>query len=363
MEKAIEQHGFVGVKLYPSLGYEVDSAELLKVYDYCIQKDVPLLMHCSHGGFYAEEDFREYCSPVPWADILAERPNLRLCFAHFGGWESLGKPDGLEPDTWGRKILELMDQYPNVFTDLAYHVQMMRNVKIEQHYFGQLQTLLDHQVYGKRFLFGTDSWLLRLDVEDTHYWNYFQNKLGPDEFAKIAETYPHVFLGLPGHGPPVRPNIERYINFMKDNRTSVGAEPADWLRKEANVAFTVVEHDSRWHISNTAAKLTYIYFKKLLPLTLRARKFANNANTRLKDLKYWTKGHEADALFKQRCRNHARNLIAFCKKNGGLYEGSYDDTSAVNHIIKMLEEGNKKLVDVATSIDFILIFNNDKSIV
>ena len=362
MKKAIEEHGFIGVKLYPSLGFEVDSPELLKVYDYCLQADVPLLMHCSHGGFYKEEDFKEYCSPEPWAAILEERPNLRLCFAHFGGWESLGKAEGLEPGTWGRRILDLM-KYPNVFTDLAYHVEMMLDDGIEKQYFGRLQSLLDSQDYGDRFIFGTDSWLLRLDVEDAHYWNYFQNKLGPVGFTQIAEKSPYNFLGLPGHGSSTRLNIERFVTFMKNNRDRVGAEPADWLREEANVAFKVIEHDSRWHLSNTASKLTYIYLKKLLPNTLRLRKFANNANTRLKDLKYWTKGHESDSLFKQRCSDHARTLVAFCKKNGGIYEGSYDDTSAVNQIIEMLEDGNKKLVDVATCIDFMLIFNNDESIV
>lgn len=363
MKKAIEQHGFVGVKLYPSLGYKIDCDDLLKVYDYCHETDVPLLTHCSPGGFYADRDFIDYSSPEPWVDILADRPNLRICFAHFGGWASLGKPYGFAPETWGGKILRLMDSYPNVYTDLSFHTDMMRNVQYEQHYFQQLQSLLSHDVYGKRFLFGTDSWLLRLEVEDSHYWNYYQNKLSLDEFAQIAETSSRAFLGLPRPGSPAQPNIARYVNFMKNNRSKVGAEPAEWLREAADVDFTVIDHDSRWHLSNTAAKLTYIYLKKLLPKTLRLRKFARNANTRLKDLKYWTKGHEAEALFKQRCRDHARKLVAFCKQNGGIYEGSYDDTSVVNQITSLLEDGNNQLVDVATSIDFILTFNNDESII
>lgn len=49
MENALQSRGFVGVKLYPSLGYDIDSAAMDRVYAYCAERNIPLLMHCTSG--------------------------------------------------------------------------------------------------------------------------------------------------------------------------------------------------------------------------------------------------------------------------------------------------------------------------
>jgi predicted TIM-barrel fold metal-dependent hydrolase len=90
LQDAVERRGFLGVKLYPSLGYQVDSPTLRKVYQYCIEKDLPILLHCGHAGFYRKEEFIEFCNPAQWEPILRDDLlDLRVCFAHFGGWQSL----------------------------------------------------------------------------------------------------------------------------------------------------------------------------------------------------------------------------------------------------------------------------------
>lgn len=63
LRDAVESRGFLGVKLYPSLGYRVDSDPLRAVYTYCLEKDLPILLHCGHGGFYRRREYINFCDP------------------------------------------------------------------------------------------------------------------------------------------------------------------------------------------------------------------------------------------------------------------------------------------------------------
>jgi hypothetical protein len=167
-----------GIKVYPRLGYSpanfIDYPHLKDVYAKCIQKEIPVLSHCSEGGmaiadYYnyiryeldlnkppdlapdeydlagADNRFTDnYAAPANWKAVL-DTPglsNLKICLAHFGGyptWRELGlfkdieklmtnpKPSKDESKKihrykhWILSIAEMINnsQYPNVYTDLA----------------------------------------------------------------------------------------------------------------------------------------------------------------------------------------------------------------------------------------------------
>ncbi len=74
MIKTIANNIFAGIKLYPPLGFEPwpnNSEELTKVellYDTCIKQNIPVIPHCSTGGFLVESNYKAFSDPSKqWA--------------------------------------------------------------------------------------------------------------------------------------------------------------------------------------------------------------------------------------------------------------------------------------------------------
>ncbi|HKJ03690.1 MAG TPA: amidohydrolase family protein, partial [Longimicrobiales bacterium] len=359
MKEAVEERGFLGVKLYPSLGYEVDDPALLKVYEYCLEKDVPVLLHCGHGGFYRRQEFIDYCNPDHWIPVLqGDLSELRVCFAHFGGWQSLGRPDGLDPGTWGCTILDLMRDKPNVFTDLAYHTDQMRDAADEQHYFTKLAELLRDARLQKRILFGTDSWLLRLDMADVVYWRYFQHHMTAGDFDTIAGRAPRLFVGFPeAAGQPLRANLQRYVDYMTAHREEVGAEPAAWLAEAVDLDFVASRSAAQWNYDTHAVRCTYQFAKDLMSNAQKAKGFKVNRALQLRDLSYW---RPRDPNFDGICQHNARLLLAFCRQIAD-YARGYDEVGAMSVCTDVFRRGEKALVDLAAVLDSIFAFTRRMS--
>jgi predicted TIM-barrel fold metal-dependent hydrolase len=361
LKRAIEEMGFVGVKLYPSLGYSVDTSAMRKVYDYCMQADVPLLVHCTDGGFYRDKNSITNSDPDQWYDVLDDFPELRLCFGHCGGWRGLVGGGTPAPGSWAEEVLEYVRAFPNVCADLSYHVDMMVGGTLESDYFATLRALLADPTVAGRLLFGTDSWLVRLNVTDAHYWRYFEQHLTPTEFKQVTEEAPRRFLGLPASdGTGMLPNIERHLEFLRQNRDRVGAEPASWVRSALpGVTFTPRMSDPFWTPNNQAHFYTYRYVRDLMTQSHAQLGFARSGQLRLRQLTYWQKENESPVLFQQRTEANARKLASFCKVNGAAYEGTYDDDGAVMRLAEVFADGDRTIAELAQSVDAIFRFQTE----
>ena len=359
LRRAVADMGFCGVKLYPSLGYAVDTAEMRKVYDYCMQEDLPVLVHCTDGGFYRDTDSIRESDPDRWYPVLDDYPELRLCFGHCGGCRGLIGGGAPVPDSWAEHVLEYVRSFPNVCADLSYHVDTMGGGAPQDAYFATLRTLLADPAVAGRLLFGTDSWLVRLNVTDAHYWKYFEQHLTADEFRQITEEAPRRFLGLPAaDGTGMLPNIERHAAFLEQNRDRVGAEPTAWVRTALpGVVFTPRTHDPVWTPNNHAHFYTFRYLRDLMTVSQQQLGFSRSGALRLRQLTYWHKDHESPILFAQRTEANARRLAAFCKANGAIYEASYDDDAAVSRLTELFTEGERTLAETAQSVDAIFSFH------
>ena len=359
LRRAVEEMGFCGVKLYPSLGYAVDTPELRAIYDYCMQSDLPLLVHCTDGGFYRDPASIAHSDPDRWYSVLEDYPELRLCFGHCGGCRGLIGGGGPVPGSWAEQVLEYVRGFPNVCADLSYHVDMMGGGAPETDYFATLRVLLADPELSGRLLFGTDSWLVRLNVTDAHYWKYFEQHLTAGEFRQITEEAPRRFLGLPASdGTGMLANIERHLAFLERNRERVGAEPTEWVRAALpNVVFTARTNDPFWTPNNQAHFYTYRYLRDLMTASHSALGFVRAGVLRLRQLTYWQKEHESPVLFQQRTEGNARKLAAFCKANGALYEGSYDDDAAVSRLAELFADGERTIAEMAQSVDAIFRFH------
>ncbi|MBW3533703.1 MAG: amidohydrolase [Gemmatimonadetes bacterium] len=355
MTGAIDEGGFLGVKLYPSLGYEVDGPELLRVYEYCIEKDVPVLLHCGHGGFYRRPEYIDYCDPARWEPVLTgDLEGLRVCFAHFGGWQSLGRPDGLDDGTWGATILRFMRERPNVYTDLAYHSDQMLDPADETHYFARLAELLRDEHLRRRILFGTDSWLLRLDMTDDVYWRYFRQHMAPADFDHIAGAAPKLFLGFPeAPGAAMRANLQRHVAWLSRHRAEVGARPPTWLLEAAGEAFEAGREPADWSQKSRSVRCTYRQCRAFMtPGQVRGGYLANRT-TRLAELTYF---RPQDPNFALVVDGLALNLVGCAEDTGAPYRESWTRAAAVERVMAVLRTGDSRLVDVAGLLDSMFDF-------
>lgn len=186
--KVSEGNGiFKGIKLYPPLGYLPTHPNLMPVFEYCSQYDIPITLHCSPGGmqnFCKEnyvrswegndhlEDFEGtgknksmfYTDPEKWEPILAKWSNLRINFAHFGGGDQL--VDG--KTAWMNKIIQLIKTHPHVYTDIAYHT----NVKSPSLILGVVG---NNACLEQKLMFGTDYIMIMMDKTLGGVGKYFDH--------------------------------------------------------------------------------------------------------------------------------------------------------------------------------------------
>ena len=149
VKDAIRNKGFIGIKLYPVMGFRPtgnagqppsiypsrlrqlsDWAEgmdeaLEALYSFCIDEDVPVMAHCSYSQ-YPSPGAGKLGSPDGWWEVLDRHPRLRLNLAHCGGVWDLARDKAAKlardiPIPWPVMILERLGSapYPNLYADLA----------------------------------------------------------------------------------------------------------------------------------------------------------------------------------------------------------------------------------------------------
>jgi len=148
--RAIERGGFIGVKLYPPMGFRpTDNAglggefpdhvkrqlgeqpgaaldrALAKLYDWCAAHNVPIMAHAvaSNG---AGPGYGMRAHPKFWAQVLEKHPTLRINMAHFGGFRQIGEPPKRDV-TWEWTIGRMFAAAPQsyAYADLSYFAELL----------------------------------------------------------------------------------------------------------------------------------------------------------------------------------------------------------------------------------------------
>ncbi len=172
---SINPNIFLGIKVYPPLGFnpwpENEKAELKKVetlYKFCVEKNIPITAHCSDSGF-AYDYSEDYSNPDNWEKVLNSYKNLKINFAHFGGQTSR-KWLLIKNNSWHEKIIEYLEKYTNVYTDIAccgisseYYIELDSEISVKKH-------------IENRILFGSDYMIDLLSIKNyTDYLKEFSN--------------------------------------------------------------------------------------------------------------------------------------------------------------------------------------------
>ncbi len=191
--KALVDHGFIGIKLYPPMGFralnnvrpyhkrnldqlgmtegelsaELDNA-LIALYDLCVELDAPILAHASRSNASGRDVFADRADPYYWLPVFKKYRdrNLRVCLAHFGGFDtpSAAQTSASLPEaSWEWTLGPQFKKYPSqpVFADLSYFSEILNGTSDEKNRIASAFKLFvrtfDPEV--KHLVFGTD-WIM-----------------------------------------------------------------------------------------------------------------------------------------------------------------------------------------------------------
>jgi predicted TIM-barrel fold metal-dependent hydrolase len=196
---------FVGVKLYPVLGYWPLDPVLLDIYKICEAKNIPITTHC--GGLRTRTNRRKveigqrkevngelvdvkkvvdvsskkkskaiFIDPLHWEKVAKQFPKLKINLAHFGDnveWKSYHK-DRQNPKNFVFKTLKMIRTYPNVYADISYAYYDEENrVKMA----GMMNT----ERYKDKILYGSDFYMTEVEKFRTR-----------DILKKFEENFTHI---------------------------------------------------------------------------------------------------------------------------------------------------------------------------
>ena len=200
--------GAMGLKIYKSLGMSVrdnngkrvsvDDSRIDPIWAKCGELGIPVLIHSADPKSFWDPydknnerwlevkinpDRRHDKDPVKWETIIEEQhrmfgkhPKTKFINAHLGWYGNDLK-----------KLGELMDQYPNMYTEIgAVIAELGRQPK-------EAKTFLTK--YQDRVLFGKDSWV------PSEYETYFRVLESEDEYFPYHKRY-HAFWKMYGIGLP-----------------------------------------------------------------------------------------------------------------------------------------------------------------
>jgi predicted TIM-barrel fold metal-dependent hydrolase len=257
VRQAVEQSGFIGVKMYPPVGFlplgnetlvgaDIDAdvgtgpgdvergraldRALRALYAICQAEEIPITAHASPSNEYAL-GFRELAAPERWAPVLREFPLLRLNFGHFGHDNGARGAHGVDArEAWMRQAAVLIEEHAHVYADLSgsplvyddsYALRWGANLKELCARFKRLPS---------RLMYGSDWWLNRFEP-------------GAESTVTVFARRLEEWLGPRGRDDVMGRNALRFLGFIDDdNRIAVanrnrerlrafyGAQPVpDWL--------------------------------------------------------------------------------------------------------------------------------------
>lgn len=147
VKHAIEDMGFVGIKLYPPMGFRPSgnadvrqdypkraNAEIRdfpakldkgldELYEYASEQGVPVIAHTTNTN-EANTGYALRAHPDNWRSVLRKYPKLRLNLAHFGDFDEQNGGD-VTP-TWENAVGKLIQQFGDqIYADVGYFSELL----------------------------------------------------------------------------------------------------------------------------------------------------------------------------------------------------------------------------------------------
>ncbi|WP_432877208.1 amidohydrolase family protein [Kribbella sp. CA-245084] len=245
VKDAIRRFGFVGVKVYPPMGFRPlknvavgdvtaeEAATLNEVldefYKWCVEEHVPITAHCNNSQ-YASEIYKNagLAGPGGWIDVLEKYDSLHLDLdlGHFGGAHAVE-----QPDAWIWQIANAAARFDHLYADVGDHKTHDR--ALSGPYLDRLHDMFNRpatKVMRDRLMYGTDWFMLAIypdwDRFFTTYRDLYRDKLGAGPTNDFLGTNALHFLGF---GDPTNQNNRRlwewYAKYAADHTPAWLASP------------------------------------------------------------------------------------------------------------------------------------------
>ncbi|MDR6287782.1 putative TIM-barrel fold metal-dependent hydrolase [Inquilinus ginsengisoli] len=231
VEDALESHGFLGVKLYPPMGFraagntdgqgypdlvaeelrgvaglgrDLDDA-LDRLYGLCTRIEAPVIAHAA-ATQGAGRGYADRADPTYWLRVLKRWPGLRLCLAHQGrfGYRSLAPETAgqIYEDIIGRHISENPDTH--LCMDISYLSEALRpGAENRKYYADSLKAWIGrYDRNAEHILFGTDWIMVGIEKAGAAYtrnviWFLTEDcGLSADQLDRILRLNAGRYLGL-----------------------------------------------------------------------------------------------------------------------------------------------------------------------
>jgi Amidohydrolase len=252
VKHAINDCGFVGVKLYPPMGFQptenrklevpkepkgpkgerIERA-LMELYDWCAAEDVPIFAH-AENSLGSNCGYGHRAGPEWWRKVLAnpKYARLRINLAHFGAFDEAldigdNAPQGLRcekdkysGDVWEDIIGETIrdDGRDFLFADLGYLSELtIPDTQEEErpdirHHLERFRIAYDPDV--RHLMYGTDWTMIAKERDNNNYLANLDAQLRSagftaDHLQNIYWRNAVRYLGL-GRGEKTRGRLQRY---------------------------------------------------------------------------------------------------------------------------------------------------------
>ncbi len=220
--KALDKKNpFIGIKLYPTLGYTPLDPVLLDIYDICEKNSIPITTHC--GGLRTRTNNRKveigrrsivsgqvidsvevirlnskqafknvFVDPLHWDQVLQQFPRLKLNLAHFGDnleWKKF-HANPKDPSSHVFKTLKMIERYENVYADISYSYFDEDNRRV-------ISAMMQEDRYRHKIMNGSDFFLTEIEKYTTkNYMEKLQDvlKLDPEGYHLLTAVNPWKFL-------------------------------------------------------------------------------------------------------------------------------------------------------------------------
>lgn len=232
---AILNKGFVGVKIYPPMGFRplnnpadklfgqrarVNGAaidrELRRMYRWCERHGVPIKAH-GNNSLAAGVCTGLNAAPNFWAPVLAEFRNLRINIAHFGGFEEEAQSgecaDSLP--SYEERAADLISRYDNAYVDLGYWTEVAGRNRPGSKTLQKVDALLaEHDGLADRIMYGSDYTMIGRERQHGAYLADVKTAIaGLDgaEDAKIFALNARSYLQLDDATSQTRQRLRRFF--------------------------------------------------------------------------------------------------------------------------------------------------------
>ena len=250
VKKAITEQGFIGVKLYPPMGFaalgndsmdvwrdkrwltdiarepgfgELLDAAMRSLFAWCRVEDVPILAH-TNASNSPDDDFLPLVGPEYWSIAMSEFKGLRINFGHFGGAGS--KAFGSDRVKQFLNLMADPDRGRNAFADASYFTHLLEDRSVVK---SGMRDLYESDEFGtiarSRLMYGSDWKMLLLEKHSASYLERFSQIIS--DLSSDGDNLRTDFFGA---------NAARYLGLQKGEATR---ERLDQFYKDQNITLPV----------------------------------------------------------------------------------------------------------------------------